>query len=130
MAPAVIPTASAIKARPARGILPSFMKPAWVAKPIIVPAVSKNVTIKNVKTTVHNWNVLMSVMCEIDSPNVGANEGAAETKCVGKSIKPEMIPTIAVRTIPMKIAAGTRVAIKMNVTIMPKIESNDVPDVK
>ena len=66
----------------------------------------------------------------IDSPKVGANDGADEIKCDGRSIKPEIIPTIAVITIPIKIAAGTRVAIKIKVTIIPKIESNEVPDVR
>lgn len=51
--PASIAVESEAKAFPTRGILLSFMKPAWFANPTKVPAVSKKVTSKNVSTTTH-----------------------------------------------------------------------------
>src|SRR5699024_7123093 len=53
VAPAVVVTASAVKAVFAVGSLPSFINPACSATPIIVPVVSKIVTSKNAKMTVY-----------------------------------------------------------------------------
>src|SRR5690625_10124 len=52
VAPTVVATASAVNAAFARGKLPSFIKLACSATPIIVPVVSNIVTSKNAKTTV------------------------------------------------------------------------------
>ena len=90
-APTVIPTASAINALPARGISLFLMKPACVARPIIVPAVSKKVTSKKVTTTVTICSELMSPMCVTPAPKVGAKEGAEEISALGSLIRPKMM---------------------------------------
>src|SRR5690625_1125967 len=51
-APTVVATASAVNAAFARGNVPSFIKFACSATPIIVPVVSNIVTSKNANTTV------------------------------------------------------------------------------
>src|SRR5699024_157709 len=53
VAPAVVATASALKAASALGSLPSFINPARPATPIRGPVVSKIVTSKNAKMTVY-----------------------------------------------------------------------------
>ena len=60
-APSTIAVESAKKARPIRGILPSLSTmPACSVIPIKVPAVSKKVTSKKVKTTIQSCAVLIS----------------------------------------------------------------------
>jgi hypothetical protein len=121
---------SAIKARPIRGILLSFIKPACSAKPIKVPAVSKNATNKKTRTTDHNWGLAKSGMCAIPTPNVGFILGIDETICVGKGINFVTKPRIVVKTIPIKIEPGTFLAIKRPVTTSPKIVNHVVGTVK
>ena len=77
--PASIAVESDANAFPTRGILLSFMKPAWLANPTNVPAVSKKVTNKNVKTTTHICSVLISPTCFNATKKVEDMLGAAET---------------------------------------------------
>ena len=59
--PSTIASESDKKAFPIRGILPFLSTiPACCVIPIKVPAVSKNVTSKNVKTTINSCGVLIS----------------------------------------------------------------------
>ena len=72
----------------------------------------------------------MSPRCVILCPKVGANDGTGDTKEEGSLMRPKMIPTIDVNTIPTKIAAGICIDKRTNVTIMPKIANNEVGDVR
>ena len=110
---------SDIRALPTRGILLFFMKPACWAKPTRVPAVSKKVTKRKVKTTTHICRVLISPMWVKATPKVGFRLGAADTIPCGTGIRPVTNPTTAVTTIPIKMAPGTRRTIKTAVTTKP-----------
>src|SRR5699024_4910204 len=77
--PANMAVESEIKALPTSGILLFFIKPPCCAKPTNVPAVSKNVTNKNVSTTTTSCKELISITCLKATPKVGAKLGIPET---------------------------------------------------
>ncbi len=66
-APATADPASASSARPALGILLSFIRPAWLATAISAPAVSKKATNKNVKMTARTSGEDISNVIEDDT---------------------------------------------------------------
>ena len=82
---------------------------------------SKKVTSKNVKTTIHIWTVLISLIWKIAWPKIGERLGTPEIKAFGIGIWPITIPKIAATIIPIKIAPGTLAIIKKIVTTKPKI---------
>ena len=94
------------------------MPACWVI-PISVPAVSKKVTNRKVRTTMNSCGVLMSFKWKMAWPNVGAILGAVEMIPWGSGIWPMHIPKIAVMIIPIKIDPGTRAAIRIAVKIKP-----------
>src|SRR5699024_1417108 len=104
--------------------------PACWAKPTNVPAVSKKVTNKKVKTTTHICGVLISPTCLTATPKVGAKLGAPEINRAGILISPVTRPRPAVKNIPMKIAPGTFRIIKIVVTNKPKMVNQVVGGVK
>ena len=79
-APPNIESESAIKARPIRGILLSFINPASWANPTKVPAVSKKATNKKIKTTAHIFGSVIVDKNLIPTPKVGSKLGAIEIK--------------------------------------------------
>ena len=99
IAPITPAAESASNPLPMFGILLSFIIPAWLAKPINAPAVSKKATIKNVKMTVNVCALKMSSKCVNTTPNVGSKLGMLPTTEEGISINPKIIPTIVVITI-------------------------------
>src|SRR5690625_3792153 len=101
--PTTVAAESAKSARPARGNLLFFIKPACVATATSVPAVSKKSTNKNVKMTTSICNVKTSPKLKKACPNVEEMLGGALTISlilVGIPIKPKIIPTIDVMIIP------------------------------
>lgn len=66
----------------------------------------------------------------IATPNVGAIDGGIDIILSGKFIKPKIIPTITVATIPINIAILDPLTINIAITIRPNTESNTVGFVK
>ena len=105
----------------------SRIRPACVANPTKVPAVSKNVTSKKVSTTTTSCKLLMSPTWLNATINVGFKLGAADTNPVGMLMRPVTRPKMTVATIPMKIPPGTCFTIRIAVTTRPKMVSQVVP---
>ncbi len=116
-APAIVARESAVRARPARGSLLSFNSPAWLLTPTRVPAVSKRSTNKKAKITV-NKPISRAPAISIFK-KVGAMLGGAEKIPFGAATAPEMTPTRAVTTIPIKTAPLTRRIMSSTVTTKP-----------
>src|SRR5699024_5237563 len=76
---------------------------------------------KKVKTTTQSCTVLIWEKYSTPTPNVGFKLGAPEITWCGIGISPVINPTIAVTAIPIKIAPGTFLTIKIEVTIRPMI---------
>ena len=132
-APATVPTASATSARSTFSNSPfSFTRPMRFATATSVPAVSKKSTNRKEKITTNAFNGFAN-----NSPKPSTKEPAAfRWKFISKNLSgnagipfkpnaaPQMIPIIAVITIPTKTAAGTFLTSNAIVSRIPKSASN------